>query len=64
MAALRSDRSGLFSFFGAKPAKPSARGNATAFKVGARACKASKGPTPELRRLMRLSLEHDLTIGK
>ncbi len=66
MVALRSTPTkGLKSFFGGgKPAKPSARGNAAAFKAGAKAFKATNGATPDLRRVVRLSLQHDVARKK
>lgn len=66
MVALRSTRQGWFGglFGGGKPAKPTSRGNAAAFKAGARSYKANKGPTPELLRVVRLSLENDVSFKK
>jgi len=66
MVALRlTPQKGLFSFFGGgKPAKPTARGNAAAFKAGAKAFKATKGATPDLRRVVRLSLQHEVALKK
>jgi len=65
MVALRSPRNGWLGFLtGGKSAKPTARGNAAAFKAGARSYKAHKGPTPELLRVVRLSLENDSTFKK
>ena len=66
MVALRSTPSkGLWGFFGGgKPAKPSARGNAAAFKAGAKAFKATNGATPDLRRVVRLSLQHEAARKK
>jgi hypothetical protein len=66
MVTLRSTQSrGLFSFFGGgKPAKPTSSGNAAAFKAGEKAFKATKGATPDLRRVVRLSLQHEAARKK
>ncbi len=67
MVALRSTTPtrGLRSFFGGrKPAKPSARGNAAAFKAGEKAFKATNGATADLRRVVRLSLQHEVAPKK
>jgi hypothetical protein len=65
MVAVRSTRKGFLGVFGgSKPAKPTARGNAAAFKAGAASFKASNGATPDLRRVVRLSLENDIRPKK
>lgn len=65
MVAVRSTRKGFFSLvLGTKPVKPSARGNAAAFKAGAKAFKASNGPTPELERVVMMALKNDALLKR
>ena len=59
MVALRSAPKGWFGWLTRKPTKPTARGNAAAYKAGEKAFKARNGSTPDLQRVVRLSLEHD-----
>lgn len=66
MVARRSARMGFLSglFANSKPSKPTAKGNAAAFKAGAKAFSANNGATPDLRRVVRLSLENDVRFKK
>lgn len=57
MVALRARR-GFWNIL-AKPAKPSARGNAVAFKAGKKAFKKKGGSTPELQHVVFLALQSD-----
>lgn len=58
-------RRGLKGLLGlGKPGKPTARGNAAAFKAGAKSFRASKGATADLRRVVRLALENDAPLKR
>lgn len=57
--ATQTTRGGVFRFWRQKPAKPNARGNAVAFKAGAKAFKKSKGSSPDLQKVMLLALENE-----
>jgi hypothetical protein len=66
MVAQRSTRMGFLSGLlpNSKPSKPTAKGNAAAFKAGAKSFNANNGATPDLRRVVRLSLENDTRSKK
>lgn len=49
----------LYMLFGRKPARPSARGNAVAFKLGNRAFRKSGGASPDLQRVVRMSMQSE-----
>lgn len=58
MVALRSTRKGFMGLFSGKPEKPSARGNAVAFKAGEKSFKKN-GSTPSLQHAVLMSFQHD-----
>jgi len=63
MSAVSAQKGGfLLRWFGRKPAKPSARANRLAFKVGAKQSK--NGSTAALQEVVRLALENEARLHR